>query len=543
MINLKHIKSNRVFLTAILFIICSSGSGRNSVFNIINYGAINDGQTVNTKSIQRAIDDCAGKGGGTVYFPAGRYISGTIFLKSNVVLHLESGAVLEGSKILSDYPVTESKFRSFTDNYTNKSLIYGEDLNHISITGHGTIDGNGASFKVSDELRKANIFDSYKMRPYLIRIINCENVTVKDITIINSPMWVQHYMVCRNINIDGISVNSRVNSNNDGIDIDACENVRISNCNITSGDDAIVLKSTLERPCRNITITNCVLSSNCNAFKLGTESNGDFHNISLSNCTIYDTRLSGIALEMVDGGSLNNVSVDNVNMDKAGCAIFIRLGNRARPFLENNPKAYTNRKAANNNLPKPGMGSMFNVIISNIQATNIGKTGCSITGIPSYPARDLTLSNIRISFTGGGTEDLVSRKIEEFPDKYPEYAMFGTLPAYGFFCRHVNGLIMENIDLSYTSAEYRPALYFKDVKDSRITELKALYEAGAESLIVIDSSQNIIINDCQALKNIGALVSLMNGSNNIGFINNNFFSKTRIYKTDGTIRRSGIKIR
>ena len=167
---------NRILISIILLLFCLQGSAQYLIFNVMDYGAVNNGKTVSTKSIQKAIDDCAEKGGGTVHFPAGRYITGTIFLKSFITINLESGAVIEGSKNLSDYPVVESKIRSYTDNYTNKSLIYGEDLEHISITGHGIIDGNGASFKVSDEIRKANIFDSYKMRPYMIRIINCENV-------------------------------------------------------------------------------------------------------------------------------------------------------------------------------------------------------------------------------------------------------------------------------------------------------------------------------------------------------------------------------
>jgi polygalacturonase len=510
---------NKLLITSILLAICHYGSAQNSILNVRDYKARNDGQTVSTKMIQRAIDDCAGKGGGTVYFPAGKYISGTIFLKNFVTLHLESGAVLEGSRNLSDYPVTVSKIRSYTDNYTNKSLIYGEDLNHISITGHGTINGNGGSFKVSNELRKANLFDSFKMRPYIIRMINCENVTVKEITINDSPMWVQHYLACRYVNIDGITINSRVNDNNDGIDIDACENVRISNCYITSGDDAIVLKTTTDRPCRNVTISNCVLSSNCNAFKLGTESNGDFHNISLNNCTIYDTRLAAVALEMVDGGSLNNVSVSNVNIDNAGCAIFIRLGNRARPFLEDDPKAYSSRSVTENIIPKPGMGNLFNVMISNIQATNIGKTGCSIIGIPSFPAKDITLSNIRISFTGGGTEDLVNGKIEEFPDKYPEYAMFGTLPAYGFFCRHVTGLTFDKIDLSYDEPDFRPALHLDDVTESRISDLKAASEENTESIIVIENSQNMLVRDCYSTKKTGVPAKVKSNSSGIHIIN------------------------
>jgi hypothetical protein len=513
----------------LLFCFCFYGSGQIVTYNVLNYGAVNDGKTITTIPIQKAIDDCALKGGGTVYFPAGKYLSGTLFMKSFVTLYLESGAILEGSKNLNDYPVTVSKIRSYTDNYTNKSLIYGEDLQYIAITGQGIIDGNGASFQVSDELIKRSLSDSYKVRPYMIRIINCKNISVKDISLINSPMWVQHYMACKDVNIDGIHVSSQVNHNNDGIDIDACENVRISNCDIISGDDAIVIKSTLDKPCKNITITNCVLSTNCNAFKLGTESNGGFQNISLSNCTIYDTRLAGIALEMVDGGSLDNVSVSGINMDNVGCPIFIRLGNRARPFKEN--------------MEKPGMGRLFNVIISDVQATNIGKTGCSITGLPSYPAGNITLNNIRLNFKGGGTEDLTKRKIEEFPDKYPEFGMFGLLPSYGFYCRHINNLTMENIDLSYELPDARPAICLNDISDSKISDLKAFYEERTESLIVIDNSRNIIIRDCNTFKKPGVLASIKNGSYGIGFINNNLFNADEIYKTDGSIERSGILVK
>ena len=179
------------------------------------------------------------------------------------------------------------------------------------------------TFKVenmdNDEgVRKKDEFFFYKSRPYLIRMINCRNILLRDVTIMNSPMWVQHYLKCEDVNIDGIKVDSRVNHNNDGIDIDGCQRVRISNCDIVSGDDAIVLKSTLDIPCKNITITNCVLSSDCNAFKLGTETNGGFQNIVFSNCTIYDTPLAGITLQMVDGGTLERVSVSNITMNNVG---------------------------------------------------------------------------------------------------------------------------------------------------------------------------------------------------------------------------------
>ena len=160
----------------------------------------------------------------------------------------------------------------------------------------------------------------------------------------DSPMWVQHYLDCEGVSIRDVTVRSRVNHNNDGIDIDGCRRVRISDCDIWSGDDAIVLKSTFAGPCRDVTVTNCVISSNCNALKLGTESNGGFENIVMSNCTIYDNRLAGIALEMVDGGTLDRVIVSNIVMNKVGAPIFMRLGNRARPYTENGPR--------------PGMGQL-----------------------------------------------------------------------------------------------------------------------------------------------------------------------------------------
>jgi hypothetical protein len=195
--------------------------------------------------------------------------------------------------------------------------------------------------------------------------------------------------------------------------------------------------------------------------------------------------------------------------------------------MENNPKAYTNRQEAKNDLKKPGMGSLFNVMISNIQATNVGKTGCSITGIPSFPSRDLTLSNIRLSFSGGGTEDLVSRTIEEFPDRYPEFGMFGTLPAYGFFCRHVTGLTLANIDLSYMEPDYRPAIWLSDVKDSRISDMRAFCEEKTEGVIFVENSGNVVIRDCYSPKKTGSFVVERGNNSGIQFNNNRLNTSPR----------------
>jgi polygalacturonase len=443
---LSSFQGRRAFLRGLLS--CGAVAAlpaRAAVFDVRERGAAADGTTLATKAIQAAVDACAAAGGGTVYFPPGRYLSGTIFLKSGVALDLEAGAVLLGSRNLADYPETVQVFRSYTDVYTKKSLIYAEKVENIAIRGRGRIDGQGASFK-----------GPYLVRPYMIRVSECRNILVEDVTIVDSPMWVQHYLACSDVVIRGIKVYSKVNSNNDGIDIDCSERVRISDCDINSGDDAIVLKSTANRPCRDVVVTNCTLSTHCNALKLGTESNGGFENITVSNCTVFDTRLSGIAVEMVDGGLLDRVSFSNIVMKNVGNPIFVRLGNRARPYQEKGPK--------------PAMGSLRNVQISNVQATGAGKVGCSITGLPGHPAENITLDNIRLSFVGGGTAADSQRKIEEFPEKYPEFQMFGTLPAYGFYCRHARNLTFRNVETRFESPEARPGLVTEDVDGLRVID-------------------------------------------------------------------------
>ncbi len=432
-----------------------------SYYNIKDYGAIGNGETLDTRAIQKAIDSCHENGGGTVYMPAGSYLSGTLVFRDNITLFLDSGATLLGSTDLQDFPSMIPAFRSYTDvNYTEKSLIYAENVENIAIIGRGIIDGQGEEDAYQLKSGPAN----YKKRPYMIRMIECHNVLLRDVKIINSPMWVQHYLACENVNIDGITVHSNVNHNNDGIDIDCCNKVRISNCEINSGDDAIVLKATAPQDCENITITNCVLSSHCNAFKCGTESTGGFKNITFSNSTIYDTRLSGIALEMVDGGTMDRVVISGITMKDVKGGIFIRLGNRARPYLSTGAGGPSKQQyVPEAGLEKPPVGTLGNIIIRDVIATGISKVGCSITGIPARSAENITLENLQLSFVGGGGTDLVTWDVPEQIDRYPEHSMFGTLPAYGFYCRHVNNLKFRDIQLDYAGSEERPAMMFDDI--------------------------------------------------------------------------------
>ncbi len=460
----------------VLWMVCPCGASAASaaqvLYDVRDFGAKPDGQTLCTQAIQAAIDKCSAAGGGTVYLPPGTFLSGTIYFKSGVTLHLDSGCTLLGSTNLKDFPPTVPAFRSYTDNYTDKSLIYGEKLERIAITGRGIIDGQGAAFK-----------GPYKVRPYMIRFIECREVAVDGVTIRNSPMWVQHYLACDDVRISGITVKSHVNANNDGIDIDSCHRVTITGCNIDSGDDAIVFKSCSARVCKDVAVSGCVVRSTCSAFKMGTESNGGFQNIVLTGCAIHDTRLGGVSLETVDGGAMDRIVVSNMTMSGVGAPIFIRLGNRARPFKEG--------------MDTPGLGSMKNITISNIEATGANPTGCAIAGLPEARIENLTLSNLRLSFAGGGTVEQASRPIPEEPEKYPEYGMFGKLPAYGLYLRHVDGLKLANVQLQLAKADQRHAVVLDDVRNAALDGLDAARSRGAASSLRLADARDVWIRGCR----------------------------------------------
>jgi hypothetical protein len=226
---------------------------------------------------------------------------------------------------------------------------------------------------------------------------------------------------------------------------------------------------------------------------MGTESNGGFQNIVITNCSIYDTRLAGIALEIVDGGTMDRVVVSDITMNKIGAPIFLRLGNRARPFKKD--------------METPGIGVMRNITISNIEATGANPTGCAISGLPGHKIENVTLNNIRISFAGDGNKNDAARPVPEKPTDYPEYSMFGRLPAYGFYCRHVKGLKLLNVQLQLAAADKRHALVAEDCQNLSIDDLEAQFSKDDAAMIRLTDVKGALIRGCRPQEGTGTFLN------------------------------------
>ncbi len=469
-------------------------------YNVLEFGAIDDGKTVNTKAIQDAIDKCSEKGG-VVIFPAGDFVSGTLYFKNNVTLRLEKGATLWGSTNLADYPENLPDYSFFRKGTIKRALIYAEKVNNIAIEGEGMIHGQGEHFQVPTGSKVS----SYSIRPYLIWMIRCKEVRTEGVKLRNSALWMQHYLACDDVYIHNIDVFNHCNKNNDMLDIDGCHNVRVSDCVGDTDDDGITLKSTSGRANENVVITNCLISSHCNALKTGTESNTGFKNITISNIVIRPSQqktvfygkpagISGIALEVVDGGHMDGIEISNVVIDGAAIPLFIRLGNRARGY--------------DNSLPKPAMGSMKNIHISNITAFNAKPCGSSVTGIPGFPVENVTLENLRFFYSGGGTAEEAMREIPEMETNYPDAEMFGNLSSFGLYCRHVNNLKLRNVEIYLQTPDMRPAFYFEDISGLNLTDIEADHFNKELSPVRIKDVSNAYLRNIRATEKCNLLIRL-----------------------------------
>ncbi len=432
---------------------------------------------------QSAIDSIAAiEGGGTLVIPKGEYVTGTLRLKSGVNLHLEKDAVILGSVNPYDYDgyiETKDDIAGGVSDKCSKpqfALIVASDARNISITGEGTIDGRGLDLALAiDSLHHIGerIDPNYNtrrmrpaLRPKLLDFESVDSLLVEDVSLRSSASWGFSLNKCNYVTIKNINFINRAYWNNDGIDVADCHHVVITGCDINSADDGIVLKSfDSEDGNEDVYISDCRIASSANALKMGTESFGGFRNITIKNIKVRDTFRSAIALETVDGAVLENVIVDSITAVNTGNPFFIRLGHRRgeKPGYLSNVTIRNlscdvpfGRPDAGYDLRGPDINTIHNPFPS------------SITGIPGHLVKNVTLENITISYPGRGTKGMAYigpyryNAVPEEIDAYPEFHMFGELPAWGLFVRHVDGLTLNNVKMSVREADYRPAIVASD---------------------------------------------------------------------------------
>jgi len=481
-------------------------------FDVKAFGAVGDGKTVDTPAINRCIETAAAAGGGTVFFPAGRYLCYSVRLKSKVSLNLSSGSVIIAAETGHDhagqgYDQAESNapwetYQDYGHNHWHNSLIWGENLENVSICGPGLVWGKGLSRgegpgPVAEEPGVGN---------KTVALKNCHDVLLRDFSILHGG----HFGILAT-GVDNLTIdNLKIDTNRDGIDIDCCRNVRISNCSVNSPwDDAICLKSSFAlgyaRATEMVTISNCMVSGSFvegtlldatfkryppnteidrnGRIKFGTESNGGYKNITISNC-VFDGCF-GLTILSVDGGLIEDVSISNITMrDTVGPPIFLRLGSRMR-----GPEGVP-------------VGTIRRVNISDLVSVSASSQICSvITGIANHRVEDVKISNVLIQHIGGGTKQQASVRLQEKEKEYPEPTMFGATPAHGLLIRHAVGMEIVNYRVITENADQRPCVLLDDVQHAEFHNLKAARMADTP-LIILDNVQDFAIERSKGIADI-----------------------------------------
>jgi len=476
-------------------VVCRADDG---VYKITDFGAKGDGKMINTKAIQSAIDACNKAGGGRVLVPSGKFMTGMIIMKDNVELHVSHGAILQGGLEPKNYPLMpKPEFPSWIfNNYSWYSLIYAEKAKHIAITGTGTIRGPGTGFKPFDYSRLWGSRGRVPFRPRIILFISCKDVRVKDIHFRDSVFWIQHYINCENIIIRGIDVyswNHNEHGNNDGINIDCCRQVTISDCLIYSEDDSIVFKTTGPAACRNIAVSNCVLKSRSHGIKFGSESHDVFENISISNCTIWGSRGSALGLYINDGGIMQRVTISNITVENSRAPLFIRLKNRGRKYRDD--------------IERPGVGIIRDITISNLNVRGSSdEAPMEIEGLDdSHPLENISLNNIRISVEAAPV-------VRNYGGRKKASLLYG---------RHVKGLRISNMQLVTDKPDERPPIVLGGIDGLVLDGIDAPESSTKLPMIQLGQAKNVIVRGCQPVGDTFIDIS-GGGAKNVMIVGNNF---------------------
>jgi polygalacturonase len=419
------------------------------VINVKTYGAVGDGTTTETVALNAAISACASAGGGVVVVPPGKYLTGTIILKTGVELLIEHEATIVGSPNICDYSTKGVEmFLDGVGENRGRALIYAADSSNIAISGNGIINGGGEAFP------KDSV--GFKERPFLLRLVRCSNVHLSGIKLRSPAAWTSHFFDCQTVTVSKIDIYSHANLNNDGIDIDSCRGFIISDCFIDTGDDAICLKSTLDKDCSEVSVSNCVIRSECSALKIGTESFGNIRNVIFSNCVVKKAMNGGLKILSVDGAIIENIMVSNIIMDNTAGPILVRLGSRLRTY-------YLGQKAKETGVIR---NIRINNVIANVSENDRCHACVCVSGVPLHRIENIDFSNIRLYLPGRTDNAPAPLKNHDVPEKinaYPTFNMFGSLPSSAFYLRHVDQMRIRDVDIGYSEKDTRPAITAEDI--------------------------------------------------------------------------------
>jgi polygalacturonase len=426
--------------------------------DIRTFGAVGDGATLETKAVQAAIDKCSEAGGGIVLVTNGNFVVGTIYLKSDVTLHIEAGAAILGSTNIADY-TTDTDRTMYNEPYMNRCLIFARDAKNITLEGKGVIDGRGKSFP--------NKGNRERHRPKMIRLLNCSHIRVHDLTLQWPASWTSEWRYCDDLAFNHVSIWSRGISNGDGLDFDGCTNVRVTNSKFDNGDDCICLQTSMtNRPCKDVFISGCSFSGRWAGIRIGLLSRGNFENVVMTNCVFNSHNDSGLKIQMNEGGEMKNMLFTRLCMTNVPRPLFLTFCQKnawyAAPWGE-----------------LPPMKSVRDVRFENITVSNETGTKNSafvVIGMPGHPVENVSFKNIRATFPGGGTAQDATNVVEELTpqnlgNRWPEMgSLRRTVPAHGLFARHVKGVVLDNIEIHTKSADARPAIVFDDVTNAKGSE-------------------------------------------------------------------------
>lgn len=477
------------------------------VYNIADFGAVGDGNTLNTDAVQKAIDVCTSDKGGTVLVPAGDFVVGTVELKSNVTLKLSAQGRLLGSPKIEHYKAGTA----IPPGNGNIVMISAANAENIRIEGPGTIDGNGAKFFTGRGDMTGpgqNSAEGYFQRPHLLIFYRCKNLVLQDVFLTASAYHCARILQCNQVNLHAVRIYNRVNLNNDGFHINSSQYVHISNCDIACQDDACALFGSN----KFITVNNCTFSTRWSVFRFG---GGEAENIAVSNCVIYDTYGCPIKARFGGRSRFENITFSNLIMKNVTGPISIGLDSTRR-----NPNQIT---------APPTRGIVRNVAFNGIRATVVaqgkqhddlpwpqrfrpGETRQCIVlnGVGEDFLENISFHDVHVTYEGGGTTEEATREI---PKMAGEYFEIGTPPAYGMFARNVRGLTLNNVRFEVKTEDLRPAVVFENVSDGTINGLSAHGNPKAEALLRFSNVREVLLSAARVLTSAAAFLKLMGPGN------------------------------